>query len=484
MIKRFICLIVFGLLFYARGAFASVIINEVMYDLDGGDVDWVEVMNNGSSDVDLSSLKLLIDNSTSNHSINNFSGLSILHPGDYGVIVQSSEINSYTGKFGTAGNIFTSSFSLPNDAGKIEINAGDKSAPLTLVNYSSSQGASGDGNSLQLISSAWVIGNPTPTLANQSSNGSVSSSSSNTSSINSTISSTSNESNATSETTIQSKIKAIEIPKIKTEIISNTFAFTGVPIIFKASTKGYKNEDLYVGKYFLNFGDGDATEMKVIENSSFSHTYFYPGEYQATLEYYSSVASLEPNAIDTVIIKVISNGVFISNVGNESDFFIELSNNSSYDADISRWVFSSGNKTFIIPKDTILGEKNKIIFSPKITHFSILDKSDLKLLNANNELVFAHTNSKIPRTIFIKPKNISNETQNLEPFSSIEDKSLEVKDLSAKVSGADFKNPTTSLYVWIFIFFIISVSVIVFFIRRKQNIMTQKSGDDFEILDE
>lgn len=480
MIKRFICLIVFGLLFYARGAFASVAINEIMYDLDGGDIDWVEVMNNGSSDVDLSSLKLLIDNSTSNHSINNFSGSSILHAGDYGVIVQSSEINTYTGKFGTAGNIFTSSFSLPNDAGKIEINAGDKTAPLTSVSYSSSQSASGDGNSLQLISSTWVSANPTPSALNQSSTGSVSSESSNSNNVNSNTT-TSNTSTSTTENTIQAKPKVTEVPKIKTEINSNTFTFTGIPITLKIHAFGYKGEELTVGKYFLNFGDGDSIEVRVVDTTSLVHTYFYPGEYEVTLEYYSNFTLTEPTAIDTATIKVISNGVFISKVGNENDFFIELSNNSNYDADISRWILSTGTNTFIFPKNTVIKQKDKLILSPKITHFNFSDKNDLKLLNVSNELVFTYTNIYIPRTIL---KNTSKEIHNDIPVSSSEDSQFEAIDLSAQVSGADLKNTNSSLYVWIFILFMVLISAIIFFIRKKRHITSQVNSEEFEILDE
>src|SRR6266404_8939389 len=168
IILFFIGLVLFS---HSHLAHANLSVNEIMYDLDGTDIDWVEVYNSGGPDVDLSTIKILISNSTSNHAINNFSGSSVLHSGDYGVIVASSSISNYTSKWGNFGNIFTSSFTLPNDTGQIQINAGDKTQPISSVTYSSSQGASGDGNSLQLLNGSWVGAAPTPSAANSSSSG-------------------------------------------------------------------------------------------------------------------------------------------------------------------------------------------------------------------------------------------------------------------------------------------------------------------------
>ncbi len=131
----------------------KIAITEIMYDSPGADVDWVEVQNQGNSDVDLESLKLLINNSSSNHAINNLSGSSVLHPGDYGIIVEKSAIANFIntksrasmdsmspqgdfGKSSAESNIFTSSFTLPNTSGKIEINDGDKNSPIDSVTYS------------------------------------------------------------------------------------------------------------------------------------------------------------------------------------------------------------------------------------------------------------------------------------------------------------------------------------------------------------
>src|SRR3989344_6766049 len=135
MSKKLLLVFLFVFFFNSQSGEAAVVVNEIMYDLDGADIDWVEVMNNGNEDIDLSTLKLLISNSTSNHGINNSSGSSILHGGEFGVIVNNSVISNYTEKWGSNGNIFTASFSLPNESGKIEINDGGKDSPIFFVSF-------------------------------------------------------------------------------------------------------------------------------------------------------------------------------------------------------------------------------------------------------------------------------------------------------------------------------------------------------------
>src|SRR3989344_9414323 len=118
--KTFLVLVVFAFLFSYRFVLASPIINEFMYDLDGADIDWVEIYNGDSAEVDLTALKLLISNSTSNHGIVFHSGSQVLHQGDYGVIVPASQISAFISKWGNSGNLFTASFSLPNESAVIE----------------------------------------------------------------------------------------------------------------------------------------------------------------------------------------------------------------------------------------------------------------------------------------------------------------------------------------------------------------------------
>lgn len=476
--KMMLFLFGFVFLFSFKVAFASVSINEIMYDLDGGDIDWVEVYNNGNDPVPLSSLKLFINDDGSNHSINNFSGSSTISPGSYGVIVANTMIDLYTAKWGSAGNIFTSSFTLLNSSGKIEINSGDKLSPMSSVSYNSSSGASGDANSLQLIGNSWVPASPTPGKENASS-----ASSSNTS-VTNTTNPTTNTQTTNTQALKKEEEKILESPKIKTKIIVNSFGFVGTPVLFKAETIGYKNESLYVGKYLWNFGDGGSMEKRVIQNDTYEHTYFYPGEYDVVLDYYSNSEIEKPGATFTYTVKIVSNNVTISSVGSEQDFFIEISNNSSYDVDISKWYLSANNKFFIFPKSSVLGENKNIMLSPKITGFNFSDKNDLRLYDNRGQVVYDYSLINKPKNVYknslVSKSNVQNSNQYI-PFEAKEENFPKQEDLSANVSSSEVGNGLWLLALAL----IIGVScAFVFFVRKKEDISELENKEEFDILDE
>ena len=497
MAKKFLLLV--GIIFFASFsvAQASVVINEIMYDLDAADIDYLEVLNQGSADIDLPTLKLLISNSTSNHTINASSGSSILHSGDFGIIVPTSSIANYISKWGSAGNIFTSSFSLPNTTAKVEINDGDKTAPISSVTYDSSQGGAGDGKSLQKISGSWVGAIPTPGVTNETvvspppapdsggggSSGGTSSGSSGPSGSAPTASTA----------------------KIKIKIIGKTLAFTSIPLELQAQAFGYNGEQLPYGKYFWNFGDGDSKEAR--DSLSFSHTYFYPGEYPVSLEYYANYYSEIPDAMAKIIIKAVSMNVSISKVGEVNDFFIELSNNTDYEIDISKWILSSLNslieKKFTLPKNTVILAKKKVVLAPKITNFTFEDAKNLKLSTDSGQLVFDYGSSPAFLPVVVEKKistaKVSETTSmpllekteiNKQSEQSKVNSELQIsgEDLSgAVISSETFPEENNSsrrayILMLILIIFVGACSSIVYFIRPKKS--ASFPGGDFKILDE
>ena len=98
-----------------------------------------------------------------------------------------------------------------------------------------------------------------------------------------------------------------------------------------------------------------------------------------------------------------------------------MTNNTNYDVDISKWILSneeditkinineSQNKSFIFPKNTILGAKKKMILPPQITNLSFfIDKGSLKLLNMNNDIIFDYTFGKEKDLEILKtPKTVN-----------------------------------------------------------------------------
>ena len=343
----------------------SIIISEFVYDLDGADIDWVEVENQGGADLDLASLKLLVSNSTSNHAINNYSGSSILGSGDYGVIVVSSLISNYTSKWGNAGNIFTSSFTLSNAGGKIEINNGDKASPVDSVTYSSDMGAAGDGKSLSLTSGSFSPQSPTPGADNASGSG--------------------NNQDGTADNNENTNSNPIQTePKISAEIISKDAAIAKVPINFDVKVLGLNKEILTTGKFVWNFGD--LTVSAFNQSQKTGHIYDYPGDYVVVFEYYGNASDLEPKAATRATIKVSAAEVVISNVFGNS---VELNNKGKSEIDLGGWLMEA-DKSFTIPGNTIILAGKKIVLSPEVTRLNIIDKNNLRLLYPNGEVAYVY----------------------------------------------------------------------------------------------
>ena len=127
--------------------FAQVVITEIMYDLPSGSDagrEWIEVFNAGAMPVQLGTYKLF-ENDT-NHTITAASSDDALYPGAYAVIADNpakfkADFPAY------AGELFDSAFSLSNTGETLELRDAS-STRVDAVSYTSSMGASGDGNSL------------------------------------------------------------------------------------------------------------------------------------------------------------------------------------------------------------------------------------------------------------------------------------------------------------------------------------------------
>ncbi len=147
----------------ASSSVPSLIINEIMYDFPGSDEghEWIEIFNDGTSTADLSGVKL--SESGTNHSLTLERGGSVLAEGGYAVFARDAAV--FLGDSPDfSGNLLSSSFSLSNEGEEIAVRSGD--TVIDSVLYSSSTGAAGDGNSLQLISGNWTWSKPTPGAAN------------------------------------------------------------------------------------------------------------------------------------------------------------------------------------------------------------------------------------------------------------------------------------------------------------------------------
>ena len=245
----------------------------------------------------------------------------------------------------------------------------------------------------------------------------------------------------------------------------------------------YGDETYACGKYFWNFGDGVSLE-KSGGFEKFSHTYFYPGEYNISLEYYKSSGSLSPEITKEITIKVIPLTVSISRVGDYKDFFVELTNNADSKIDISKWILSANNKFFTIPKNTVISSKKSIIISGKITGFTVTDEANLKLTMPTGEIVFDYGNSLVSSTKIAVNNSQKVSTENyLDPNKVIVSKN-EIPTKGIEANSLLSQESKQNYLFYIILFFLLGVSGFgVYFIRRKKNV-SKPNENDFEILDE
>lgn len=160
-------LIPISLLLFPVVSYADVVINEIMYDLSGSDSgrEWVEVYNNGSSAVDISGWRFLETASANNHGFTVVSGSANISSNGFAIIA-SDPTKFLLDWPAFSGNLYKASFSsLNNTEGTLFLK--DKTLKVAdQITYSSSQGGSGDGNSLQKSGSSWIANLPTPGLVN------------------------------------------------------------------------------------------------------------------------------------------------------------------------------------------------------------------------------------------------------------------------------------------------------------------------------
>ena len=124
------------------------------------------------------------------------------------------------------------------------------------------------------------------------------------------------------------------------------------------------------------------------------------------MEYYTNNYSQAPEIVNKIIVKVVTTTVVISKVGDEKDFFVELTNNANSDIDISNWFLKSNGKTFVLPKNSIILSKKQMTISGKITNFNLNDKYGLKLFSGSNELIYDYNFSN-QKKVFQANENLN-----------------------------------------------------------------------------
>ena len=340
---------------------AVVEISEIMYDPKDTDTnaggEWIEIHNTDSQIIDLTQW-IFFDNDT-NHKITADNSIEV-PAGGYAVI--SSNLEYFKSFFANySGLLFKTSFSL-NDGEPLAIKSNKDAAPSDSVTYSSDWGAKNDGNSLQKISGQWKVGAPTPGVANVAS--------SNTSNDNPpTDTPTGEQSSNTSQTS--STGAGEKPPEMKIEIVANKTVVVGADALLAGKALGADGKPLDNVRFLWNFGDGETREGQNV-----LHRFRFPSEYIVTLD----IAYGKWSSTARATITAVKSPLTISRIEEGPAGFVEIANGGNTELDLFGWYLKSGNTSFLIPKNTIIGGGKKIIFPSEVTK---LDAVNVLLLYPN-----------------------------------------------------------------------------------------------------
>lgn len=462
--------ILIGIIFFAKTIFASVEITEIMYDVSGTDTnrEWIEVYNNGPDPVDISQWYLFSD--STKHALNPVASATV-PPMSYVVIAQNVD------KFridqpSFSGLIYDSSWTgFSNEGDSLSLKDPDLNV-VSPVTYTSSMGADGDGNSLQKVNGTFIPLVPTPGTKNT-----------NNTNTPTDEPNTQEEQPAKAPVTGSSKSKetVAETQKfITTKIIARNKVATRVGFPIDSITIGYKKEKLDSGKFVWSFGDGMSSQVS--RSLPFEYSYKYAGEYVLTLNYYESILSSKPSATDSVTISVVDPELFISQVGNNTDPFVEIKNQSEDKMSLSGWVLNSNTKSFKLPEGMAILPNKSVRLSPQITFFDATDIQHLSLYAPNATLVSTYPISKIQISQTIennyKNKNYTNTIQKIDKNNEID-----LNDITASAGSSKIESNNLPLIGLVFLI-IVGVGALVFTYKKPTSVeMGEISASDIKIIE-
>ncbi len=495
----FFSLALCSLLFF-REARAAVVISEVALAPTEG--RFIELYNDGDEAVDLTGWYIQRKTATGSSfgslvSKPNFEGKAI-GAGDY-FVISKNELSSSDLVLGGLTLTESNSLQLKNPEQEIADKIGWGSSPEC---GNSCPANPGEVQSIQKTSEGWVVSSPTPGKENETASAPLPSDDAEEEApdasdpISDAPESVNEESNNNDD---DDEPEAIEEPKpkapaiIKTKISAPALAFASLPVEMQMIISG-TGEEGASGRAYWNFGDGGSLEQ-VNNFEKFYHTYDYPGDYAILLEYYENNFSKTPKTTSRAVIKIVPLNVTISKVGDEKDFFIELSNGAGSEIDVSNWVLSSAMKIFVLPKNSLIMPKKQMTLSGATTGFVFSDRNNLKLLSKGGKVVFEYSPSPVPEKATVSPaanKQIKADKSQLsvaqkeniaqsEPEEILEPE-ISSGDLEASVVASEaVKDGNSYLYIVIFAMLIGLSAGAVYFVRRHKGAVLP--GEDFKILE-
>ncbi len=349
---------------------SAITINEIMYDLEGADSgrEWVEIFNDSGAEINLTDWKF---NDGSNHLLNEppkngGQGSLIIPAGGYAIFAGDAAV-FLSEHSGYSGAVIDTVMSLNNSSSTLKL-INNSASEVFSVFYTNTMGAAGDGNSLQYADGSWVASAPTPGT------------------INAGVSEAPQQQQQSQTQPLSSGgnstpyIPPEKLPHIKAYAGEDKTAMVGASVEFRGQGFGLKDEPLDNARYLWVFGDGASKEGKNI-----THIYQYSGEYIVSL----NVSSGEYSASDYMLVKVIPNQVFISEIKTDPSTslganWIELENKSKEEIDISGCQIKyntppggGASQTFIFPQSTRIRPNAFLVIPSSISGIILLQEKGI-----------------------------------------------------------------------------------------------------------
>lgn len=473
-------------------AYANMRITEIMYNLSGTDTgrEWVEIHNDGASSVDLTGWKW---NDGSNHLLyappqKGGVGSIVVSSGAYAILAASSTqfISEHSAISVSVINTSMDLGQQDNRTYTLALMHPDDS-PEDTISYTTTFGANGDGDSLQLIDGVWKAASSTPGVSFSSGNGgAVSGGNAGT---NQNVSPQQTSSVAASG---DSGVWVADAASISAYAGKDREVIVGADTAFEGKAIGIAGKPLENARFVWSFGDGGRAE-----GESVLHAFTYPGMYSVVLDVSSGKYAASHR------IKVIATlaDISISRVASGVDSFIELHNKTSRELDLSWWRLKSGSVYFTFPKNTFLLPNAKIVFPFRITKLPIVDARDVTFLYPNGEVAAVYTKdeeavpalpSAVSKLQAVSALPISEKSQSVAFNKGFLKKSAEAmtggKEASSSLAATfaavqELPKTRHASQLWLWgVFAIALLSLVGVFVGRKKD-DGELTADDIEIVE-
>ena len=278
------------------------------------------------------------------------------------------------------------------------------------------------------------------------------------------------DSGTTNQNSQNQIIEPDQSKQIKVEAGEDKIVFVGQKTIFSGKAYGFNNEEIKDARFLWNFGDGTINE-----GNPLSHIYRYLGEYIVILNASSGIYANR----DQLAIKVIAPPIKITGLKPGENGFVEISNQSDYELDISGFNFSDGKKYFYFPENSVISPQSRLLVPGSVSGINFALPSLVKFYYPDSSLIqeFKYEGEKLPvKNIISDDKTIIAKSSNLQssPSPQISDTKDIVKkeDILASSAIVQDKNKgkQRSIYFWLAIVFgIASFSGIVSFFFAKSG---------------